>query len=177
VRKEQADPAKLVFERQGLALELYPIIANDLGAHIGFGGFLYVRMSELEHYFGLAGREAVCIGDAPAQNERVVVQPEVLGIHKQHFPDLERCVFEILRGEFHSALIGRRPEHLCEIKQVLARPEPVGFKNKLACQVFDLVKGHTVGISAWLQIRNPTCPGCLDLGFSLYLLGELRFRR
>ena len=117
MRKEQADPTKLVFERQRLTLKLHPIVASDLGAHIGFGGFLYVRMSELEHYFGLARREAVCIGDAPAQNERVVVQPEVLGIHKQDFPDLERCVFEILRGEFHSALIGRRPEHLCEINR------------------------------------------------------------
>ena len=40
-----------------------------------------------------------------------------------------------------------------------------------------LVKGHTVGISARLQVRNPTCPGCLDLGFSLCSLGELRFRQ
>ncbi|MGB2585238.1 MAG: hypothetical protein WBC72_03760, partial [Pseudolabrys sp.] len=81
-------------------------------------------MSELEHYFGLARREAVYIGDAPAQNERVVVQPGVLGIYKQDFPDLERYVFDILRAEFHTALIVRRPEHLCELKQVLARPEP-----------------------------------------------------
>ena len=163
--KEQANPAKLVLEGQGLALELYPIVAKDLGAYVGFRGFLYVRMSELEHDLRLARGKPVCIGNAPAQNERVVVQPEVFGIYEQHFPDLEWCVLELLRREFHSAFIGRRPEHLCEIKQAFSRPEPVGSQNQLACEVFDLVKGHTVGIFARLKVWDPSCPGFLDLGF------------
>ena len=118
MRKEQPDPAKLVFERQRLALELHPIIANDLGAHIGFGGFLYVRMSELEHYFGLAGREAVCIGDAPAQNERVVVQPGVLGIYKQDFPDFDGAPSKSFVENFTPHL-SAGAGGLCEIKEVL----------------------------------------------------------
>jgi hypothetical protein len=54
--------------------------------------------------------------NASSQDESVFVQSEVLGILEQNFADLKRGVLEILRGKFHAAVIGSRPEYLREFK-------------------------------------------------------------
>src|SRR3974377_287088 len=84
------------------------MITKDLGPHVGLGRLLNIRMPELENNLRLRRRETIGIRNASAQDERVVVQPEVLGIHEHNLPDLECCVLKILGGKINSALISRR---------------------------------------------------------------------
>ena len=87
-------PPSFSLSGSGLALELDAMVAEDVGPHIGFRGNLHVRMTELEDDLRIADRKAVFVRNAAAQDECVVVQPEVLGIDEQHFTDLDRLGVE-----------------------------------------------------------------------------------
>ena len=77
VRIQHADPAEPVPERKRLRLELDAIVALDLRPDVDLGGRLQVLVAELEDHLRLPGRKTVLVGDAPAQDERVVVEPEI----------------------------------------------------------------------------------------------------
>src|SRR3974390_3780201 len=97
------------------------MITKDLGPYVGLGRFLNIRMPELENNLRLRRRKTIGIRNASAQDERVVVQPEVLGIHEQNLPDFEWCVLKILGGKIKSALISRRLKHLTDSEEDMAR--------------------------------------------------------
>ena len=142
----------MILERQGLALELDPMVSKNLWTHVCLGCSLNVRVSELEHDLWLARRKPIRIRNTSAQDEGIVVQPKISGIDEKDFTNFKGCVFEL--EKLHATLSGRRDEHVCEIEQALARREFIWSQHKLTSQIFDLVKGHTVGISAWLDLRT-----------------------
>ena len=88
VRVEHAHAAQPVLERQGLGLELDAVVAVDVRPHVHLGRRLRVGVAELEDDLGSPDREAVLVGNAAAQDEGVVVEPEVLGVDEQHLADL-----------------------------------------------------------------------------------------
>ena len=104
MREQQADAAEPILQRQGLGLELDPVVAEDLRPHVRLGGHLHVRVAELEDDLRIAQREAVLVGDASAQDEGVVVEPEVRGVQEEHLADLQRRVHELLGGELDPVL-------------------------------------------------------------------------
>lgn len=59
-----------------------------MGPDIGLGGFLQVLVAEFEDDLGVSDRKTV-LRNAPAQNERIVVEAEVRRVHEEDFPDLE----------------------------------------------------------------------------------------
>ena len=94
---EHADPAEPLFQRQRLALELDPVLAEDLRPNVGLGRPLYVGVPVLEDDLGVPDWKAVLIRDAPPQNEGIVVQPEVVGVDEENLTDLERRGVKALR--------------------------------------------------------------------------------
>jgi hypothetical protein len=66
VRVENAISSDLIFQRKGLGFELNPVFSCDLGPHVHGRRLLFVWVTELEDDFGIAHREAIHIGDAPA---------------------------------------------------------------------------------------------------------------
>ena len=63
---EHANAAEPLFERQGLAFELDPVLAQDLRPHVGLGRHLYVRVPELEDDLGITDRKAVLVRECAA---------------------------------------------------------------------------------------------------------------
>ena len=87
MREQHPVAPHLIFQRQGLRLELDPVMAGEVRPHVQLGGRLQVRVAELEDDLWVADGEAVFVGDALAQDERVVVELEVGGVQEEHFPD------------------------------------------------------------------------------------------
>jgi hypothetical protein len=83
VREQHPVSAHLIFQRQGLRLELDPVVAGDVRTHVQFRGLLHIRVAELEHDFRVARGEAVYVSDAPAQDESMVVESEVSGVEEE----------------------------------------------------------------------------------------------
>src|SRR5215469_11575973 len=164
VRKEQTNAAKPLLQRQGLALELHPMVAENPRPNIGLRGNLHVRVPEFEDEFGLADRESVLVRNPAAQDESVVVKAEVLGIDEQHFADLDWLRDEVIGRELCPVLFGRLAHDLSKVKEALARIELVGPQNQFAAEVLDMMERHPVGIPARLELRNAPHPtGCLSL--------------
>jgi hypothetical protein len=87
VRVEEAISADLVLQWQCLRFELDAVLACYLGSHIQRSCRLLIRVTELEDDFRIAHREAIDVGDAPSQNECVVVETEVGRIAENNLPD------------------------------------------------------------------------------------------
>ena len=98
-------------------------------------------MAELEDDFRFADGEAVLIGDAAAQNERVVVQAEVLGVGENDFTEIDRLGFEAGDTVLHAGLLSGLFKDLAEVEEALARAELVGPQDKFAAQVLDRLDG------------------------------------
>jgi hypothetical protein len=47
-------------------------------------------VAELKNNLRVAREKTVFVGDAPAQDERVVVELVILRIYEEHFPDLRQ---------------------------------------------------------------------------------------
>src|SRR3954471_23383104 len=125
-------------------------------------------MTELEHDLRVATRKPILVANAPAQDEAVVVEPEVGCIHEQDFPDLNWLILESSNGEGHTVLSRGGSENLLEIEEALARREVVGPEDELATEVLNLVDGQAVGILTRFEHRYVSCPCCRRLGCGCY---------
>jgi hypothetical protein len=106
---EQAHSTDLILQGKGFRLELDFVVGPELGPHIHLGGFLEVRMAELEDEFRDADGKPVLIVETPAQDERVVIEPKVCGVQEQDFPDLGERILEALSGEVNVHLFRGAP--------------------------------------------------------------------
>jgi len=108
----------------------------------------------LENDFRVPRGEAVYVPDAPPQNERVVVEPEVGGVQEHHFPDpgledhalVDVVDAELLRGLRHQFAI---------LEEDFCRRETVGLQDQLALEILDLVERMAVAVLTLLEISNP----------------------
>ena len=146
VRVEDAISADLIFQRKDLGFELDAILASYLWTHVNRRGLLLVGVTELEDDFRIAYGEAIDVGDAPAQNECVVVEAEVGSVAKNDLPDLgpqagfavlDKANTQLLRGACHDLAKVAEGLHGCEV---------VRFQDELGFEVLDAVEGGPVGI-------------------------------
>src|SRR5262249_1141786 len=113
--------------------------------------------------------EPVLVGDAPPQDEGIVVESEIRRVHEEDFANLQRGIDEIFAGEIDVGL-GCRPTHdLGKIEEALAGGEVVRSQDELALEVLDLVGWKGVGVPARLHVGDPRNPALL-LGRLLDLL-------
>src|ERR1019366_4505873 len=156
VRIQDAIPANLVLQRQRFGFELDPVLTGDLGTHIHRRGSLLIGMPELEHDFRVAHRKSVHVRDAPAQDERVVVKPEVGSVTESDFPDLRPQAGFRVRDEPDANFLRRFLHQLAEIPKCLHRRETVRFQDQLGFEVGHPVQRRTVGIalSRLRSLRN-----------------------
>src|SRR5262245_46841208 len=103
-------------------------------------------MAKLENDFWFTRREPVFVGNASSQDERVVVEPKIGGIPKHHFPDLGFKHHTIVL-EPDTKLFRRSGHQLPIVKKYLCGGEGVGFQNKLALEIVNLVEWATVTVS------------------------------
>jgi hypothetical protein len=146
-------PAQLILERQRFGLELDPVVTRDTRPHVELRGRLHVRMAELEHHLRVAYGEAVLIGDAPSQDERIVVEPEIRGVQEEHFPDLG-LQHHALRREPDTKLLGRPTHELAILLENLGGGEAVGLEDQLALEVLNVVERMSVTVFPRLEIRH-----------------------
>src|ERR1700758_2148905 len=115
-------------------------MACDFGPYVEIGGGLHVRMTELENNLRVAGQEALFVANPPSQDERVIVEAEVVAcIEEQHLPQFGR--------ENHVAVVQRDAEFLrrhsdeCAIfEERFGGCEAVGLEDQLALKVLDLIE-------------------------------------
>jgi hypothetical protein len=88
VRVEDAISADLVLQRKGLGLELDAVLTGDLAPDIHHSCLLLVRVMELEDDLRITHRKTIDEGNTPAQDECVVVEPEVGSVAENYLPDL-----------------------------------------------------------------------------------------
>ncbi len=81
-------PPILSFRGKSLGLELDLVFAGYLWPDVKSRCLLLIRVTELEDDFGIADGKAIHVGDTPAQDERVVVEPEVGRVTEDDLPDL-----------------------------------------------------------------------------------------
>ena len=156
VREKQAIAAGLVLEGQRLGFKFDLVVPKDLGADVHLGRFLHVGMAEFEDNLGVADGEAVFVGHAATQDERIVLQLEVGGIEKQDFANLRSRVFEGLAGKADVGSLGGAFHDFAEVVEIGFSGEAVTFEDELAFEVFDLVKRVAVGVLSLFEIGDPT---------------------
>src|SRR5208283_5514470 len=88
VRVQDAVPADFVLLRQDLSLELDPIVPGNIRPHIQRRSFLLVSVTELKDHFRIAHGKTVNVGNAPPQDEGVVVEAEVRRVEENDLPDI-----------------------------------------------------------------------------------------
>ena len=127
-------------------------------------------MAELENNLRVARKKAVLVRDAPAQDERVVVEFVVLSIHEKHFPDLRLQALEALGGKTNVGTL-RGPLHdLGEVVKALDRGKPVALQDDLAFKVLNVIEGMAVAVGSLFNISNP-----FGLGVFLRILPTFPF--
>jgi hypothetical protein len=57
-------------------------VAGNIRPHVQFRGLLHVRVTKFENDFGFICREAIFVGNALSQDERMIVEPEVGGVQE-----------------------------------------------------------------------------------------------
>jgi hypothetical protein len=154
VRKQIPEAAHLIFQRQRLRLEFDPVIAGDVRPHVEFGGLLDVRVAVFENDFRVAGGEAIHVPYTPAQDERMVVEPEVRGIQEHHFPDpgLEQQALVVV---VDAKLLRRLRHQLAILEEDFCSRETVGLQDQLALEILDLVERMAVAVLTLLEAGNP----------------------
>src|SRR5262245_1212172 len=115
-------------------------------------------MAVLEDDLGIAGREAVLVGNPPPQDEGVVVEPEVGGIEEEHFPNLQRLVGEPFGVEPDAVFLGGPSQDLAEVEQALSGREMVRPQDEFAFEILDFVEGKAVTVLARLQVGHAPRP-------------------
>ena len=83
-------PPRRSFSGRTSALNLIRKSPRMFGRTSTLRGLLDVRVAKLEDDLRVADREPFRVGDPSAQDERVVIEPEVRRIQEQHFADLQR---------------------------------------------------------------------------------------
>ncbi len=121
VRVEDAISADLVLHWQCLGFELDAVLAGDLRPHVHGRSLLLVRVTELEDDLGIANGKAVDIGDAPSQNECVVVEAEVGSVAKNDLADLGPQAGLAVLYETNTHLLRRALRRACRSRGRLAQ--------------------------------------------------------
>ena len=156
VREQPPHAADPLLERHDLELELDLVLAVDARPDVDRLGLRHVVAAVLEDDLGIADREAVLVGDAPAHDEGVVVEVEAAGIEEQHLAHLGpllrfRRVMVADAGLFGGAL-----DQGGEFLEDVGRGEAVGLQDQLALQIAQLVAAASVGVVASCTARPAT---------------------
>src|ERR1700722_3983426 len=154
VREQQPISPGLIFQRQDLRLELDPIVTGDLRPHVLFRGLLHVRVAELEDDFRFARREAVFVEYPPSQDERMVIELEIGGVQEEHFTDL-RFKDHILIDEVDPEILCGPRHQLAIFEERFCGRKAVGFQDKLALEILNLIEWTAVAVFPLLEIGLP----------------------
>jgi hypothetical protein len=76
-------------------------------------------LAKLENYLRVTHRKAIFVQQSPAQDEGVIVKPEVSGIQKENFPDLRSHPLEFLGRISDLGLVSRLPHELGKFMEAL----------------------------------------------------------
>src|SRR6185369_1257393 len=156
---EHTEPADLIAQRQGLRLELQLVLAGNVRPDIQFRSLLQIRVPELEDYFRLTHGKAVFVGNAPAQDEGIVVKFVVRSVEENDLPYLGSLAHHGISGKPYTEIIGRTAHKTAELMEARHRGEAVGLQNNLALKIFDVIKGMAVAVGPLLKFGNPFGPG------------------
>ena len=154
VRVEHAHAAGLVLERKGLRLEFDPVVAGDLRADVHVGTLLQIGMAKLEDDLRIAHREPVDVLGPPAQDEGVVVEPEVGRIEEENFSDARLRLLEGLAREIDAGLLGGPLHQPGEVVEAVDRREAVTLEDDLGFDVLNVVQRVPVAVPP-LLVRGP----------------------
>src|SRR5215471_6341262 len=151
---QHAETPDLVLQRQGLGLELDPVLAGDVGPHVHPRRLLQVGMPELEDNLRIAHREPVHVLLASAQDEGVVVEPEVGRVEEKHLSDAGARILEAFAGEVDVCIGGGLLHKLRELPKGVDRVEAVALQNDLGLEILQLVEWMPVTVPALLELGN-----------------------
>ena len=157
VRVQQPVAADLVLQRQRLGLELDAVLAGDLRSHVDRGRGLLVRVAVLEDDLRVAGRKAVDVGDAAAQDERVVVEAEVRRVEEEDLAHLGPLAGLGVGDEADAGARRGALHQRAELPEAVDRGEAVRLQDQLGLEVGDLVERRAVGVA--FGIRRRCRPG------------------
>src|SRR6516162_4964043 len=116
-------------------------------------GLLDVRVAVLENDFRVARREAVYVPDAPPQDERVIVEPEIGGIQEHHLPDPgleDHALVDVIDAELFRCL----PHQLAILQENFCRGKTVRLQDQLALKILDLIERMAVAVLTLLEISD-----------------------
>src|SRR6266536_2584149 len=157
VREQQPVSTHLILQRQGLRLELDPVITGDVRPHVQVRSLLHVRVAELENDFRFARREAIFVRNAPSQDERMVVEPEVGGVQEEHFPDLG-LKDHTLVDEPNTELLRRARNQVAILEEDFCGRKTVGLQDELALEIVNLIEWTAVAVLTLFEVSNPSWP-------------------
>src|SRR5579864_8426903 len=163
VRVEDTMSADLVLQGKGLSLELNAVLPGNLGPHVHGHRFLLIWVTELEDDFRITHRKAIHVGNAPAQDERFVVQPKVGSVAENDLPDLWSQSSLTVFYETNTEILRRTLHDLPEVAEAFDGREAIGFKNELGFQVLDTIEWISVSVGGrgslgpigWLSLFAP----------------------
>src|SRR5262249_59763247 len=79
--------AELTLQREHLGFELDPVGAGDIGPHVHGLRASPVRVTKLEHDFGIAHWKAIDVADPPPRDECMAMEPHVTCVAEDDLPD------------------------------------------------------------------------------------------
>ena len=138
--------ADLVFQRQGLDLELDPVVAGEAGPYVERSRRLHVRVAELEHDLRVADREVVRVAHAAAQDEGVVVEPEVLGVEKGHLAHAWPRPGGARPVQRDTVPGGHLSDQSGVVLKSLGYRKPIRLQDQLTLQIVNLVEKSAVTV-------------------------------
>src|SRR5687767_6148756 len=111
-------------------------------------------MAKLEDNLRISNRKAVLIENAPAQDERIPVKPEVGCIDEEHFADPNRILFRSPWRELDAVLPGGLCQQRREVEQALSRHEVIRPEHEFAGEISNFIERQAVGVGPRLELRD-----------------------
>ena len=98
-------------------------------------------MTELEDDLRIANRETVHVRDSTAQDESIVVEPEIGGIAKNDLPDLRPQARLAICDEAHPDLLRRLLHQLAEVAEASTEVKRSGLRISFASRYVTRSRG------------------------------------
>jgi len=111
-------------------------------------------MAEFKNHLRITHRKTIFIGDAPPQDERIVVEAEVLRIEKDDLPYSWFRLLRMLRRKLDVVVRGGLTHELCILMKTRDRGKFDRIQDQLAFEVVDLVQRMAIAVASRFEIRE-----------------------